>query len=146
MRARAVHLRGTRFARSALGFTLIELLVVMLIVAILTAVALPIFLGQKEKGYQDQMISALKNAATAVEAYSTEHGGNYSGLDGDDGSTITSHGFASGNYNYLSSLEISATNSTYCIEATHSQAEDDWKEATYQSSNGVAQPLPDTCP
>jgi type IV pilus assembly protein PilA len=54
------------------GFTLIELLVVILIIAILAAIAIPVFLRQREKGYVAQMESALKNAATAQESCLTD--------------------------------------------------------------------------
>lgn len=53
------------------GFTLIELLVVILIIAILAAIAIPVFLNQRKKGWVSQMESALKNAATAQESYLT---------------------------------------------------------------------------
>lgn len=53
------------------GFTLIELLVVILIIAILAAIAIPVFLNQRKKGWISQMDSALKNAATAEESYLT---------------------------------------------------------------------------
>jgi type IV pilus assembly protein PilA len=49
------------------GFTLIELLVVILIIAILAAIAIPVFLNQRKKGWTSQVQSTLKNAATAQE-------------------------------------------------------------------------------
>lgn len=70
-----VHGMFSRFAkireRREGGFTLIELLVVILIIAILAAIAIPVFLNQRKKGWVSQMESALKNAATAQESYLT---------------------------------------------------------------------------
>src|SRR5918992_1664015 len=63
------------------GFTLIELLVVILIIAILAAIAIPVFLRQREKGWIGQMESSLKDASIAAESYATGPGnGNYEGL------------------------------------------------------------------
>jgi type IV pilus assembly protein PilA len=60
------------------GFTLIELLVVILIIAILAAIAIPVFLQQRKKGWVAQAESTLKNAATAQESWATGDGdGNY---------------------------------------------------------------------
>ena len=51
------------------GFTLIELLVVIIIIGILAAIAIPVFLNQRQKGYDAAVTSDLKNAATAQETY-----------------------------------------------------------------------------
>jgi len=56
------------------GFTLIELLVVIIIIGILAAIAIPVFLNQRQKGWDAQAKSDLKNMATAEETYLTDAG------------------------------------------------------------------------
>jgi type IV pilus assembly protein PilA len=59
------------------GFTLIELLVVVLIIGILAAVALPTFLGQRDKGFDADAKSNARNVQTLVESCGVETGQNY---------------------------------------------------------------------
>lgn len=61
------------------GFTLIELLVVVLIIGILAAIAIPAFLGQREKAQDGQAKSAVRNAASAAEAFYTDNQ-SYTGM------------------------------------------------------------------
>ena len=87
------------------GFTLIELLVVVLIIGILAAIALPTFLGQRNKGFDADAKSNARNLQTLVEACGIDNAGDYSKCDtkaeldtaGDSGGLT--YGTANGNVN-----------------------------------------------
>jgi len=62
------------------GFTLIELLVVVIIIGLLAAIAIPAFLGQRNKANDAAAKSLVRNGATTMEAYFTD-GNTYAGAD-----------------------------------------------------------------
>jgi len=66
-------------ARSQHGFTLIELLVVLLVLAALAAIALPSFIGQRDKAGDAQAKVQAKAAQVAAETYFTDRQ-TYAGL------------------------------------------------------------------
>ncbi len=120
------------------GFTLIELLVVILIIAILAAIAIPVFLNQRKKGWTAQVQSALKNAATAEETWLTSNT-NYATAVSD----LSSVGFRYSTADVTMTDPISATGaSSYCLQAT--SAHDSTIVMRYDSN--VGRPVDGTCP
>ena len=122
------------------GFTLIELLVVVLIIAILAAIAIPVFLRQREKAYIADVQSSLRNLATAAESYSTTTGGDYTGFgpgaaDYDDVRVATSQ---------AKSVD-SAGATAYCLEVTESRLGAGHAWATGHFDSAVGRPEAGGC-
>jgi len=109
------------------GFTLIELLVVIIIIGILAAIAIPVFLNQRQKGWDAQAKSDLKNMATAQETYLTDTG-SYTSALGD----LTTSGFKT-SADTTGHVVFGDAGSNYCLSVTSKSAQV-WK---YLSSAGV---------
>ena len=62
-----------RLERDEEGFTLIELMVVVLIIAILLAIAIPTFLGARDRANNRAAQSSLRNALSAAKTLYTDN-------------------------------------------------------------------------
>ncbi|MGL5859445.1 MAG: type IV pilin protein [Angustibacter sp.] len=119
------------------GFSLIELLVVMIVIGVLAAIAVPVFLNQRQKAVNASMKSDLRSVAQEMENYFVDNGREYPpGATGagtvnvgaepvrlSRGTTVT----------VITSTGAGVVAGTYCLRAENVKASDVWY---YDSDQG----------
>lgn len=119
------------------GFTLIELLVVIIIIGIIAAIAIPVYLMQREKAWDAIVESDLHNAALSQNTYYIDNQ-TYS----NDVNDLLGIGFED-SPDVTLTIET-ASDEGYCIEAFHANNPD----RVWWVDSGVGTPYPQVgnCP
>ena len=95
------------------GMTLVELLVVFVVIAILSAIAVPVFVGQRERAVNTTTTNDLASAKLSLLAYSMDNDGDYT----TDTSALRKYGFKTSTGVEFSDIVIILGGEDFCIEA-----------------------------
>lgn len=116
------------------GFSAIELLVVVVLIGILAVIAIPTYLSQRQRGWQAQLTSDVRNAILDVEAQFVNIGGAYPA----DQAEFIAIGANTSDPNITFTYTTNAARSEFCLLGRDiRQPAGDQQIAHYVSGSGV---------